>query len=103
MALDTPEAEHLLAGMPEDRRWGSWHIVETDGEVRSAGAGFPPLLRRLPGGGPLAALAGRSPAGAERAYRLVAGNRDRLGPLIPGPIKARADRKIARRAQGAGR
>jgi hypothetical protein len=54
--------------MPPERQWASWHIVEPDGAVSSAGAGFAPLLRRLPGGRPLAKLADRFPGGAERAY-----------------------------------
>jgi predicted DCC family thiol-disulfide oxidoreductase YuxK len=97
LALGTPEADRLLAGMSEEQRWGSWHIVEPNGSLRSAGEGFAPLLRTLPGGKPLAALAQRSPEGAERAYRLVAGNRSRLGRLVPGALKRRAERAIARR------
>jgi len=83
--------------MPEERRWDSWHIVQ-DGRVSSAGAGFAPLLRLLPGGGPPALLAGRFPRAAERAYRLVADNRSRLGPLVPGAVERRADELIERRS-----
>ena len=84
--------------MPESQRWDSWHIVEPNGSVSSAGAGFAPLLKRLPAGDRLAALAARFPLGAERAYRLVAGNRSRLGPLLPAELKRRADRLIGARA-----
>ena len=35
-------------GMPEEQRLASWHLVEEDGAVRSAGAAFPPLFRLLP-------------------------------------------------------
>jgi hypothetical protein len=84
--------------MPEERRWESWHIVEPIGAVSSAGAGFEPLLRRLPGGHPLAWLTARFPHAADRAYGLLAGNRDRLGPLLPEALKRRADRTIAERA-----
>jgi hypothetical protein len=94
LALGTPEAERLLADMPEHERWGSWHLVEPDGSVSSAGPGFVPLLARLPGGRAPAMVAGRFPAGAKRAYRLVADNRDRLGPLIPRELKRRADRAL---------
>jgi hypothetical protein len=83
--------------MTEAQRWGSWHIVEPNGAVSSAGAGFPPLLRRLPGGKPLALLAEGSPDGAERAYRLIAGSRSRLGRLVPGALKRRANGAIAQR------
>jgi hypothetical protein len=84
--------------MPEELRWNSWHIVEPDGSVSSAGAGFPPLLRRLPGGGPMAALAGRYPKDADRAYRVVAENRAALGRRVPASLKRRADGLIAARA-----
>jgi predicted DCC family thiol-disulfide oxidoreductase YuxK len=84
--------------MPPERQWASWHIVEPTGSVTSAGAGFAPLLRRLPGGGPLARLAERFPAGADRAYHLVADNRSLLGRVIPEAVKRRADGLIASRA-----
>lgn len=83
--------------MPEQQRWDSWHIVDQDGRVSSAGEGFAPLLRLLPGGRALAPLPDRFPAAAERAYRLVADNRSRLGPLIPDGASCRADRLITRR------
>ena len=76
----------------------SWHLVEPSGKVNSAGAGFAPLLRRLPGGWPLAFLAELLPGEAELAYRLVAGNRTPLGRMIPGIVKAQAERLIERRA-----
>jgi hypothetical protein len=52
--------------------------VTPDGTVYSAGAAFPPLLRLLPGGRPLAALAAAFPSLTERAYRYVARTR---GPV----------------------
>jgi len=100
VALGTAEAERALARMPEERRWDSWHLVDEQGRVSSAGAGFAPLLRRLPGGGPLAGLPERFPGAAERAYRLVADNRSRIGPLIPAALKSRADRVIEHRSGG---
>jgi predicted DCC family thiol-disulfide oxidoreductase YuxK len=98
--LQSPEADELLSGMGEEQRMGSWHLVEPDRAVASAGAAFPPLLRRLPGGRPLAALAAAAPRLTERGYRLVSGNRDRLGPRIPAAWKARADRRVAARRRG---
>jgi predicted DCC family thiol-disulfide oxidoreductase YuxK len=95
--LQSEEADRLLAGMPEDRRMASWHLIGPDGEVRSAGAGLGPLLRRLPGGRPLARLAERFPAAAERGYRLVADNRSALGRAVPAAAKRRADTVIRRR------
>ncbi|MGA9634539.1 MAG: hypothetical protein WBQ41_04785, partial [Solirubrobacterales bacterium] len=61
VALGAPEADRLLAGMPRDVQRSSWHLVDGVGTVRSAGAGFEPLFRLLPAGGPAAALAARFP------------------------------------------
>jgi predicted DCC family thiol-disulfide oxidoreductase YuxK len=94
--LQDPEADRLLAGMPEERRMASWHLVAPAGEVRSAGAAFPPLLRLLPGGRPFAALAARFPRATERGYALVAANRSRFGRVVPGRAKRRADALIER-------
>ena len=96
VALQDAEAGALLAGMPEERRMGSWHLAGPDG-VRSAGAAFPALFGVLPGGAPLAALARRAPGPSERAYRLVADNRSRLSKLVPTAARDRADALIARR------
>jgi predicted DCC family thiol-disulfide oxidoreductase YuxK len=75
VALQDPEADDLLAGMDDERKMASWHLVTADGTVYSAGAAFPPLLRLLPGGGPLAALATALPGLTDRAYRYVAQTR----------------------------
>ena len=92
------EGRELLGSVPEEHRLASWHAVEEDGTVRSAGAGFAPVLRALPGGRPLAAASERFPGAAERAYRAVATRRSRLGPLLPGAVKRRADALLERRA-----
>jgi predicted DCC family thiol-disulfide oxidoreductase YuxK len=102
VAIQSEEADRLLQGMPPDERLNSWHLVDADGEVRSAGAAFPGLLRRLPGGSPLAALTVRAPRATDRAYRWVAGNRSRWGKLVTDGAKRRADarvREAERRAQ----
>jgi predicted DCC family thiol-disulfide oxidoreductase YuxK len=79
VAMQDPEAGELLAGMEEPARTGSWHLVTADGRVYSAGAAFPPLLRLLPGGRPLAVLASAFPGLTERGYRWVARTR---GPAV---------------------
>ena len=96
VALQDPEADLLLTGMPQEKRMASWHLVD-GGEVRSGGAAFGPLLRGLPGGRPLARLAEAAPGATDRAYRLIAGNRDKLGPRLTAGAKRRADRRIAAR------
>jgi predicted DCC family thiol-disulfide oxidoreductase YuxK len=76
----------------------SFHLVESDGTVYSAGAALAKLMARLPGGGLVGRAADKRPAVTEALYRLVAGNRDRLGPLIPDAVKDRATKVIDRRA-----
>jgi predicted DCC family thiol-disulfide oxidoreductase YuxK len=79
MALQDPQAERLLAGMPPERRMASWHLVTPDGRVRSAGAAAPMLLRMLPWGRPLAILLETFPGLTERLYQWIADHRDALG------------------------
>jgi predicted DCC family thiol-disulfide oxidoreductase YuxK len=98
VAIQDAEGQRLLAGVPEERRLDSWHLVTGDGEVHSAGAGFGPIFRLLPGGKPVAALAERFPAGAERAYFFVADRRSPLGRHIPQAVKRWADRLVGSRA-----
>jgi predicted DCC family thiol-disulfide oxidoreductase YuxK len=61
--------------MDEEQKMSSWHLVTADGRVYSAGAAFPPLLRLLPWGRPLAAVTAAFPRLTERAYRHVARTR----------------------------
>jgi predicted DCC family thiol-disulfide oxidoreductase YuxK len=79
VTLQDPESDGLLRGMEAGRKFGSWHLVTPRGEIYSAGAAVPPLLRLLPGGRPLAALAAAFPRTNERLYQWVARNRDRFG------------------------
>jgi predicted DCC family thiol-disulfide oxidoreductase YuxK len=97
VALQDPEGERLLPGMTEEERMDSWHLVAPDGAVSSAGAAGAPLLRLLPGGRPLAAVAGASPRLTERAYRWVADHRGLLArPIRPAALR-RAGELIRRR------
>ena len=97
VAIQSEEADRMLGAMPETERLASWHLVDREGTVRSAGAAFPGLLRLLPGGAPLAALTSRAPRATDRAYRWVAGNRSRWGKLVTDGAKRRADERIAER------
>ena len=94
VALQDPEAERLLAHLSPEERMASWHLVSTDGTVRSAGDALEALFGLLPGGSPPSALARRFPAVAREGYRLVAGHRSLLGRLIPAPVKRRADARV---------
>lgn len=82
VALQDPEAERLLPGMDRERRMASWHVLGPDGRVRSAGRAVAPLLRLLPAGAPLAALADAFPRTTDRLYDLTARHRGRLGVLL---------------------
>jgi len=95
VALQDPEADVLLAGVPD--RMASWHLVDPAGEVRSAGVALAPLFGLLPGGAPAAAIADRFPGAAERGYRWVAEHRSWLGKPVTNGMKARADALIDRR------
>jgi predicted DCC family thiol-disulfide oxidoreductase YuxK len=101
--LQDPRARELLAPMRAERTMASWHLVAADGSVTSAGAAAAPLLRLLPGGRPLAAIAARAPRAVNWGYDRIAHNRSRLGPLVTAGAKARADRVIAARRGEAAR
>lgn len=97
VALHEGEAGALLTGMPEAERAASWHLVDANGRVTSAGAAIAPLLRLLPGGPPLAAALERLPAATERGYRFVADHRAAFARPLTDPAIARADRVISAR------
>jgi predicted DCC family thiol-disulfide oxidoreductase YuxK len=95
VAIQSPKGEQLLAGMTEDERLASWHLVLPSGEVRSGGAAAEPLARLLPCGRPLAAAFATFPSATDRAYRWVADHRSALARLV------RADRDRPLRRGGA--
>jgi len=82
LPLHSAEADSFLPGMDEETKMASWHLVLPDGTVRSAGDAVEPLMRLLPRGTPVAAVAGLAPGLARTAYRFVARNRERFGRLI---------------------
>jgi predicted DCC family thiol-disulfide oxidoreductase YuxK len=94
--IDSEEGRQLLADLGEQERQASWHLVVA-GRRHSAGRAFPPLLRLLPGGRPLAWLTARLPRATEAGYSLVASRRSALGPLVTEGAKRRADERIRRR------
>jgi predicted DCC family thiol-disulfide oxidoreductase YuxK len=100
LALQEPEAERLLAGMDEEERMASWHLVGADGSVRSAGAAASALFRLLPGGWPLAWLTATFPRATELVYRAIAARRGKLGRLIGERARERARARIGQRSGG---
>lgn len=97
LALQEPRATRLTPDLDAEQRMRSTHLISPTGERFSGGEAAAPILRLLPGGAPLAALARRVPGLADRAYGWVAGNRDRLGRLIGSSARRRADTLIASR------
>jgi predicted DCC family thiol-disulfide oxidoreductase YuxK len=98
VAIQEPRAAELLASVPEERRLESWHLVGPDGSVRSGGSAAAPLLRLLPAGAPLAALARSAPALVDRGYRWVAAHRSALARPLRRDGVRRADAVIASRS-----
>jgi predicted DCC family thiol-disulfide oxidoreductase YuxK len=80
--IQSDEGERLLAPLERAARLDSWHFVDKDGALFSAGAAAAPMVRVLPGGRPLAAAFAASPGLTERAYRYVAARRDRWAGLL---------------------
>jgi predicted DCC family thiol-disulfide oxidoreductase YuxK len=81
---DDPEAEPLLAVLPEDERFETWHLAAADGSLAGHGAGAVELLAALRVTRQLGRLLGLVPDGAlDRAYQVVARQRGRLGRLVP--------------------
>jgi predicted DCC family thiol-disulfide oxidoreductase YuxK len=81
VALQDDEAERLLGEMSQERRVASWHLVTEDGHRYSAGRAVAPLLRLLPGGGPLARLVEAFPSATNAGYEFVAAHRSALSRL----------------------
>jgi predicted DCC family thiol-disulfide oxidoreductase YuxK len=94
VALQAPRARELLAGMDEARRMASWHLVGQDGRIHSAGDAVAPLVRLLPGGGPIAALAGAAPGITSGLYGWVARHRGAIGRFLPAGSVKRAECRI---------
>lgn len=65
----------LLAAIPPERKYGSWHIVHPDGRIEDGSAGLASVVAELPGGRVPARLLRRFPAPAEWAYQWFVRNR----------------------------
>jgi predicted DCC family thiol-disulfide oxidoreductase YuxK len=82
LALQEPETARLLARIDAQRRMDSWHLIGPGGKTWSAGRAIAPLLRLLPGGAPMAALADRFPRATDAGYAFVARHRSALGRIV---------------------
>jgi predicted DCC family thiol-disulfide oxidoreductase YuxK len=81
-SIQTAEADGDLDIMEPAARYASWHIIEPDGRIWSAGAAIPRVMRRLPWGGPVATLAATFPALTDRMYGFAVRHRTRLGRML---------------------
>ena len=81
-SIQTAEAGGDLDAIEPAARYASWHVVESDGRIWSAGAAIPRVMRRLPGGGPVATLAATFPALTERMSWFVVRHRTRFGRML---------------------
>src|SRR5690348_15239106 len=89
VAIQSAAGGTLLEGLDADERLASWHLVTADGCLYSGGAVAPPLMRSLPGGRPLAWVAGVSPRLSDALYRMVADRRTAPGRLLSRGAKTR--------------
>ena len=87
LALQGTRAAELLPGMSAEERLKSFHLVDSDGTVHSAGDGLAELIPPLK----------RFPRAASQLYWLVADNRDRRGRLLPDAARRQATRRIEAR------
>ncbi len=96
--IQEADADGLLDALEPERRYASWHIVDADGQVTSAGRAVTATLGLLPAGRPLAAVTRALPKLTDRAYRWVAEHRSALSRPISQRSKDRARRLVAARA-----
>lgn len=85
VALQSPEADGLLMGMDPEQKMASWQLVTPDGHTYSGGEAVSHLARLLSAGAPIGLLVRAFPRTTDRAYRLVARHRDRLGRAFGEP------------------
>jgi predicted DCC family thiol-disulfide oxidoreductase YuxK len=77
--IQGPVGQQLLAGVPEEKRLETYHLVTPAGRVLSGGTeASAELARLLPGGTPLAGVFLTFPGLTERAYRWVSDHRNEL-------------------------
>jgi hypothetical protein len=79
-----PDAEPLLAQLPDDERFETWHLTLPSHRLVGHGAGGVDLLRSMRLTRPVGRLVARAPETLlDRVYELVARHRCRLGRLVP--------------------
>jgi len=97
VALGTEEADRLLGGVPAGERMSSWHLVDSAGELTPPAPASLRLLRALPGGTPLAAIA-PDPTDDRARLPLCRRQPQPVGHFVTDGAKAAADLKVAARS-----
>lgn len=95
LPIQGPEGDRLLGHLTPHDRLAAAHVVLPDGRVRSGGDAVAPIARELRFGTPVALAAGLLAAPVRAGYRLVAGNRTRLGRHVSPASRERASAEIA--------
>jgi hypothetical protein len=84
LSQEDGEAEPLLAALPEDERFATWHLALPDGSLHGRGSGLPALLLEMSPTRPAGRLLARVPNGAlDHGYAVIARVRPWLGRLVP--------------------
>lgn len=65
----------LLAAVPPEAQYESWHVIHPDGRIEHGGAGVIAVIDALPGGHLPAAVLRRVPGLVDRGYRAFATHR----------------------------
>jgi predicted DCC family thiol-disulfide oxidoreductase YuxK len=96
-ALNGDLAQVVLGHLPEDERFGSWHVVDIQGHVTSRGEAVSVVLTEVRFGSRLAAISKRFPCLMDTLYERVKRQRGRLSRLVTDGADARARRLIESR------
>lgn len=100
MPIQDPEAQALLASVPEGERLLSAHVRTRSGQVLSGADAAPALFRELRGGRPVATLATWTMPLVGLAYRLLTWARPAIGSILPAGWCEWASDRIAARRRG---
>ena len=86
-----PDADRLLASLPETERYAAWHLARPDGTIVGRGAGAVDVLSVVRRTRPLGRALGLLPPRLlDGGYGLLADRRSTLGHVVPdGPAPRR--------------
>ncbi len=97
VSIQSARGDELLAGMAQQDRLASWHLIDAEGTLYSGGAGIGVIFGALPFSSPAARVASQFERATSRAYEWVAAHRVLLGRPLRARERAWASRVIADR------